>query len=49
MSILFLWKKIRWKWISFWGRHFRIVETDNIKNDNEIIIYHHKIYKSKKK
>ena len=32
-------KKIKWIWIKFWGSRYRV-----IKNDKEIIIYHHKIF-----
>lgn len=47
MRISFLWEKIKWFWISFWGHHYRIIPTDKIKYKDEIIFYKHRIYISK--
>ena len=36
-------KKLAWIWKCFWGKKYKIIETNNLK-DNEILIYHYKIY-----
>ncbi len=33
--------KFKWKWIKFWGRWFKFVDTDNKK---EFILYHRRIF-----
>lgn len=41
-------KKLIWKWKCFFGTKYKIEYTDKLTN-NEILIYHHKLYIGRKK
>lgn len=38
--------KIKKIWISFWGKKYRIIYSDNLK-ENEVLVYRHKVYLKK--
>ena len=41
-------KKLIWLWKCLWRTKYKIEYTDNLTN-NEILIYHHKLYIGRKK
>lgn len=36
-------KKLIWIWKRFWGKQYRIVYTDKLK-ENEILVFNHTFY-----
>lgn len=42
MKIRNIFKKIRWLWIKFWGKNYRVIKDEKVIK--EILFYKHRIY-----